>query len=69
MFRELEKKNAMIDEMNRSNTFSIRSEAEFKPLREDLAAKVNKLQSRIRELESMQKTGDEPAKTNPNGVD
>lgn len=68
MFRELEKKNAMIDEMNRSNTFSVRSEAEFKPLREDLTVKVNKLQSRIRELESMQRTGDEPMKANSNGV-
>jgi hypothetical protein len=68
MFRELEKKNALIDEMNRSNTFSMRSETEFKPLREDLAAKVVRLQSRIKELEAVHKTNDERVKTNSNGV-
>ncbi len=52
LFRELEKKNATIDDINRSSAFSIRSEAEFKPLKEDLSLKVTKLQSRIRELEA-----------------
>ena len=68
MFRELEKKNAMIDEMNRSNAFSVRSETEFRPLKEDMVSKVGKLQNRIRELEAMNKPGENSAKFDANEV-
>ena len=42
----------IIDNFNKSNAFSVKSEKGFNPLSEDLKSKISKLESHVRDLES-----------------
>lgn len=57
LFKELEAAKKQIDELNRSDAFSVKSGVKsLKPLKEDYVAKITKLERRIAELENENRT-------------